>query len=215
MQSHFVIDDGYEFTIEANPTDIDELLCKHLNGLGVNRVSIGVQSLDDEKLISLDRQHDASTAFRAVDTATKYFKNVSLDLMFAAPKEHRDTWANDLLKAKNLGVQHISTYGLTIEKGTQFWNADLKNLLRKPGEAEELWMYEHAIDFLQSEGFEHYEVSNFAVPGRDARTIKCIGSYKVGGRRERVQHVRLATPGLPTTPRLGSTSAASKREDSQ
>jgi oxygen-independent coproporphyrinogen-3 oxidase len=165
----FIFDDTVEWTFEANPNNVTPELCWRLKDSGVNRLSIGVQSFDDSKLRHLDRNHSADAARRAIDTALSYFGNVSLDLIFAAPFESQDGWSGDLQAAIQSGVQHISTYGLTIEKGTRFWSFQQKSQLIKPDELIELAMYEMAIDSLSKAGYEHYEVSNFAKPGLQSR----------------------------------------------
>ncbi len=158
-----------EWTIEANPNNINQEICKHLQALGVNRLSIGVQSFNDEKLRSLDRNHDSNSSSMAIELASSFFKNISIDLIFAAPNESRTIWKDDLRRASSLPIQHLSTYGLTIEKGTQFWNASHKQTLSRPLEEDELWMYETAIEYLAQHGFDHYEVSNFSKPNHVCR----------------------------------------------
>jgi oxygen-independent coproporphyrinogen III oxidase len=156
------IEPGHEWTFEANPLDVCDALCQQLIEAGVNRLSIGVQSFDDNKLKSLDRNHCAAEAIRAIECATQRFKNVSIDLMFGAPNETIETWQSDLDQAIASGVNHVSTYGLTIEKGTRFFSLDAKSLINRPTENLELAMYELAVDRLTRADFEHYEVSNFA-----------------------------------------------------
>ncbi len=137
--------------------------------LGVTRLSLGAQSFRSEKLQQLERDHDAAAIDRAVQLARNAQMQVSLDLMFAAPGETLDEWATDVHAALELAPDHVSTYGLTFEQGTAFWNRRLRGELAQAEETLELEMYALAIDRLTAAGFEHYEVSNFAQPGRRSR----------------------------------------------
>jgi oxygen-independent coproporphyrinogen-3 oxidase len=160
---------GYEWTVEANPLDIDERMIKVLASLGVTRLSLGAQSFRPEKLKHLERDHDAAAIDRAVQFARNARMQISLDLMFAAPGETLGDWAADVDAALELKPDHISTYGLTFEQGTAFWNRRLRGELTQANEDLELEMYAHVIDRLAVAGYEHYEVSNFALPGRRSR----------------------------------------------
>ncbi len=160
---------GYEWTVEANPVDVDESMIETLTALGVTRLSLGGQSFRPEKLRLLERDHDASDIHSAVMLARRAGMQVSLDLIFAAPGETLDEWSADLDAALELAPNHISTYGFTFEEGTAFWNRRLRGELQQVDEALERDMYALAIDRLTAAGFEHYEVSNFAQPGCRSR----------------------------------------------
>lgn len=160
---------GYEFTIEANPETLDCERVDILLAAGVNRISLGVQSFDDDKLVSLDRTHDASHSLAAIALATKAFDNVSLDLIFAAPGETLVRWQQDIRTALAQGVPHVSTYGLTLEKGTSFWSRWNRRELAEVPEELQRTMFEWSVDELTANGFEHYEVSNFARPRHRCR----------------------------------------------
>lgn len=155
---------GYEYTIEANPDGFSKAHVQQLVNHGINRVSLGIQSFNDLKLRRLDRQHTVSDDFRAIELAQSHFSNLSLDLIFAAPGETLDTWHNDLQTAVELVPQHVSTYGLTFDKGTLFWNARHKGQIEEVDELVQANMYELAMDHLRGAGYEHYEISNFALP---------------------------------------------------
>lgn len=165
----FVLQPGGEFSVEANPSDITAEKVEILAAAGVNRISLGAQSFQREKLQRLERDHDAQTVFRAVEVAKKHIPNISLDLIFAAPTETNDRWRDDLSKAISLKPRHISTYGLTIEKGTSFYSRVEKQTLATVDEATQEAMYLSAIDQLTAAGYEHYEVSNFAKKGARCR----------------------------------------------
>lgn len=161
--------DGYEWTVEANPADIDEARIETLATSGVTRLSLGGQSFRLEKLRLLERDHDSADIGRAVELVRRADMYVSLDLIFAVPGETLDQWTADLDAAIALSPHHVSIYGLTFEQGTQFWNRRLRGELVQADESLELEMYALAIDLLAAAGFEHYEVSNFARPSYRSR----------------------------------------------
>jgi oxygen-independent coproporphyrinogen-3 oxidase len=133
-----------------------------LAAFGVNRVSIGVQSFQPNALAALDRRHMPEHIPQAVEAVRKHIPVVSFDLIFGAPGSTLAGWVADLNAALAFGPQHISTYGLTYEKGTPLWKQRLRGALVPVPEDDELAMYEHAMDRLTEAGFEHYEISNFA-----------------------------------------------------
>lgn len=157
--------DNYELTIEANPIDLTPEMIDLLADLGVNRLSIGGQSFDATKLERLERDHSPARLTAAIQDAKQRLLAVSVDLIFGAPGEQMAGWLRDLATLIDLGPQHISTYGLTFEKGTMFWSRRERGELQSLGEDAEGEMYEAAIDRLTAAGYEHYEVSNFAIPG--------------------------------------------------
>ena len=148
-----------EITVELNPESTDLKLLSALYNLGVNRLSIGVQSFAEDILRNIGRLHSVKkakdTVFLAQDTD---FDNISIDLIYGLPEQNMRLWENDLKEAKSLGVEHISLYGLKIEENTPFFNAPPKRL---PNEDIQADMYERAVSFLAPE-FELYEISNFA-----------------------------------------------------
>ena len=160
---------GAEASVEANPADLDAgkaaLLAEH----GITRISLGAQSFYPDKLRLLERDHDPDDIRRSFALARSHFASVSLDLIFGAPGETLASWLADLDAALALAPDHISTYGLTYERGTTFWGRRSKGHLVQLDESLERSMFEAAIDRLSSAGFEHYEVSNFAQPGRRCR----------------------------------------------
>jgi oxygen-independent coproporphyrinogen-3 oxidase len=160
---------GGEWSMEANPLDIAPESLKHWHALGVRRVSIGGQSFQPEKLQCLERDHTPKQLLQSIDDALAIMDSVSLDLIFAAPEETLDGWRSDLNAAIASGVQHLSTYGLTFEKGARFWADREFQRLTPVSEETELQMYLAAIDTLTAAGWEHYEISNFAKPGYRCR----------------------------------------------
>ncbi len=161
--------DGYEWTVEANPGDLDSERVDVLAQQGVNRISLGAQSFQDAKLRLLERDHVADDIAHTVELVTQAGMQVSIDLIFAVPGETSADWHEDLRQALALSPDHVSTYGLTFEKGTPFYSRLLKSELTSVPEELEREMYLSAIDQLTASGFEHYEVSNFAKPGCRSR----------------------------------------------
>lgn len=158
---------GGEWSIEANPQDVDEGLCDLLRNQGINRVSLGGQSFDKGKLKTLGRDHTGDQLAKSVDIATQWFDEVSVDLIFGVPGEDMQVWKSDLKAATSRSVSHLSTYGLTYEKGAQYWSQLQKGQIEAVAEETELEMYLYAIETLTKQGMNHYEVSNFANPGSE------------------------------------------------
>jgi oxygen-independent coproporphyrinogen-3 oxidase len=158
-----------EYSIESTPESIDDEKAATLAAFGVNRVSVGVQSFRPHLLRALDRRHGVEHIPRAVAAVRRHVPNLSLDLIFAAPGATPADWAADLDAALTFAPDHLSTYGLTYEKGTPLWKQRDRGEVAALGEDAELAMYEHAIDHLTAAGFEHYEISNFARPGQRCR----------------------------------------------
>ena len=160
---------GCEWTVEANPADVEPAYLDLLCELGVTRLSLGGQSFRDNKLELLERDHRASDVVNLARHAKAGGLQIALDLIFAAPGETLNDWADDVRQALALDVDHVSTYGLTFEKGTQFWSRRRRGALVEVDEALQREMYELVIDELSGAGFEHYEVSNFARAGCRSR----------------------------------------------
>jgi oxygen-independent coproporphyrinogen-3 oxidase len=160
---------GNEFSVESTPDSLDDERCRALAAGGVTRVSVGVQSFRPHLLAALDRRHRLEHIPRAVEAARKHIPHLSLDLIFAAPGATPADWDADLADALRYAPDHISTYGLTYEKGTPLWKQRSRGQVVPVTEDDELAMYDRGIAALTAAGFEHYEVSNFARPGRRCR----------------------------------------------
>lgn len=157
---------GIEFSVEANPESVTEDKLKLFLDGGVNRISIGLQSFSASKLTRLGRIHTASQGIKAVEISLKAgFKNINVDLMFGVGNETLRVWELDLEKAVKLPVKHISCYGLTYEKNTVLFSARKRGKIPVLDEETVAKMYSLSLDYLPSNGFEHYEVSNFAAKG--------------------------------------------------
>lgn len=156
-----------EITIEINPETVNPVYLQKLNSVGFNRISIGVQSLDNNILKSIGRIHDASTALQTIIAAQKAgFKNISTDFIYGLPEQTLDSFVKDLIQVVDLGIKHISLYGLKIEEGCYFYQNMPSNL---PDDDMQADMYLAAIETLEKRGFSHYEISNFAIPSFESR----------------------------------------------
>ena len=157
-----------EITIECNPDDVTDEFVSTLSQLPVNRISMGAQTFSDERLRFLHRRHNAHQVVEAVGRLRKAgFRNISIDLMFGFPGETLDDWQRDIDKALALGVEHISAYSLMVEEGTPLYrmmNQTSQSTHLRPLEEEtERKMYEMLIERLTAAGYDHYEISNFAL----------------------------------------------------
>lgn len=169
VRQWFPLAEGGEFSVEANPIDIDAERVAVLRDFGVNRISLGAQSFAAAKLRVLERDHTAEHIACAFSLLRPVVRSVSLDLIFGAPGETLEGWKADVDAAMALEPDHLSVYGLTFERGTTFWSRRSHGDLTQIDETIEATMYETAIDRLSGAGYEHYEVSNFAKSGHRCR----------------------------------------------
>ncbi|BBW95539.1 radical SAM family heme chaperone HemW [Geobacillus sp. FSL W8-0032] len=171
IHRHFQFDRSTaEFTVEANPDGLTSEKLAILRAAGVNRLSIGVQTFDPELLCAIGRTHRREDVVRAVEMAREAgFVNISVDLMYGLPGQTLALFLADLEAALSLEVAHLSVYSLMVEPKTMFYNEWRKGRLRLPGEEAEAEMYEAAMDRLPAGGYRQYEISNYALPGRESR----------------------------------------------
>lgn len=164
----FNFDKNAEITVEVNPDSVDFDFLQGLKKLGVNRLSIGSQTFDDEILKIIGRRHNSNQIVKAVENAKKAaFDNISLDFIYGLPTQTIEGFKNDLKKAVEIGVQHISLYGLKVEEGCYFYsNPPTQTLPDLDVQAD---MYLKAVEILTKNGFEHYEISNFSLNGFNSR----------------------------------------------
>jgi oxygen-independent coproporphyrinogen-3 oxidase len=159
-----------ELTLEANPGDITPEKVRAWREMGINRLSIGIQSFNNELLTLIGRRHTADEARQAVAIAQEAgFDNISIDLMYALPSQTMQQWQEDVAEALQLGVQHISCYGLIYEEGTVLMTLLEHGVVEAVDEEIEMQMYDYLVGQLTANGFIHYEVSNFALPGRESK----------------------------------------------
>lgn len=166
----FSVRSDCEFTVEVNPDDVSRELVRCLVGLGVNRVSMGVQTFSDDRLRFLRRRHSSQQALQAVCACMENgIENVSIDLMFGFPDESLADWESDLDKALTLGVKHISAYSLMYEEGTPMTRMLEEGNFSEIDDELSALMYQMLLDKTATAGFEHYEISNFCKPGYHSR----------------------------------------------
>ncbi|QYF87070.1 radical SAM family heme chaperone HemW [Brevundimonas sp. PAMC22021] len=168
-----------EITLEANPTDAEAGRFAELAAAGVNRLSMGVQALDDASLRFLGRNHSAGEAIRAVETARRAFPRLSIDLIYARPDQTVTAWTAELTQALDLGFEHVSPYQLTVEPETAFGRALRRGALIPPDEDQAAALYETTQEVLSAAGFEAYEVSNHA-RGLAARSAHNLHVWRGG-----------------------------------
>ena len=166
----FNIRSGAEITMECNPNDITPQFIQTLSRLPVNRVSMGVQTFSDSRLKLIHRRHNTQEVYNAVKSLRAIgLRNISIDLMFGFPGETLDDWLTDIEKALSLNVEHISAYSLMYEEGTLLNKMLEQGKIKEIDEETSLAMYNALTEQLTSNGYEHYEISNFALPGYRSR----------------------------------------------
>ena len=159
-----------EVTIECNPDDVTAEYASALPQLGINRVSMGAQTFNDQRLRFLNRRHTSAQVPQAVERLRQAgIANISIDLMYGFPQESLADWEQDIDDALALGVEHISAYCLMYEEGTPLYRQLQQGLIHEVDEETERLMYELLMDKLSAAGYEHYEISNFAKPGYRSR----------------------------------------------
>ncbi|MGE5653862.1 MAG: radical SAM family heme chaperone HemW [Bacillota bacterium] len=170
LQDRFRLTPNVEWTVEANPKTLSLEKLQTLRAMGVNRLSLGVQAMDDRLLRAIGRVHsvdDVAEQVRLVRAAG--FANLSLDLIYGLPEQSLADWERTLEAALRLEPEHISAYGLKVEDDTPFAAAQAAGTLELPGEDHEVAMYRLCQSVLLAAGFEQYEISNFALPGRECQ----------------------------------------------
>lgn len=165
----FGLQDDAEITLEANPTSVESDKFRAFAEAGVNRVSLGVQSLDDAALRFLGREHSAAEALAAVDVAHRWFDRSSFDLIYARAGQTPESWERELKSALQHAGGHISLYQLTIEPGTRFHAMRQAGQLPVLADGRQAALYDQTVDILTGHGFDAYEISNFAKPGETCR----------------------------------------------
>ena len=166
----YLVIDNPEITLECNPDDVDRDYLKKLRDTGINRLSLGTQSFSDQELFFLGRRHDASQNHSTLEQALAAgFENISIDLIYGLPGSTPEAWQQNLDQAFAYPIKHLSAYHLTIEPDTPFGDKKEKGELQELDEATSLRQFEMLIDHARRHGMEHYELSNFALPGYRSR----------------------------------------------
>lgn len=159
-----------EFTIEVNPDDVTYDYIKECISLGINRVSMGIQSFVDEELKIINRRHDSSQAIKAIETIKSAgISNISIDLIYGLPLQTIESWIYSIQKAIEMNVPHISCYNLSYEEGTALYRMREKGEIKECDEDSCIEMYDILVKMLADTDFEHYEISNFAKRGYYSR----------------------------------------------
>lgn len=170
MNRNYRVMPDLEFTVEANPDDISPEWLEAMSRIGVNRISMGVQTFHDGHLKLLRRRHNSERAIQAVHLCQKHgFRNISIDLIYGLPEQTLEEWKADVAQAIALNVQHLSAYALIYEENTALWRMREQNKVQEADEELSLSMFEYLITELKNNGFEHYEISNFGLPGFHSR----------------------------------------------
>ena len=166
IHKQFNIDKNREITLEANPDDLSKDYLKSIKNLGLNRLSVGIQSFSDSDLQLMKRKHTVNQSISSVKCAQDIgFNNISIDLIYGLPDLSLENWEKNINKALNLNIQHISAYHLTIEPNTLFHKYYKSQKLNLPNEDESLDQFRLLKEKTAEKGFLHYEISNFAVDG--------------------------------------------------
>lgn len=168
IQKHFKVANDLEVTLEANPTSVEAEKFKAFRAAGVNRVSIGVQALNDKDLKFLGRTHSVKNAVQAIETARENFQRFSFDLIYARPEQTLKDWKSELIQALEYTGGHLSLYQLTIERNTPFYMSEARGEFKMPKEELAADFYNLTQDVLEENGLAAYEVSNHARPGQES-----------------------------------------------
>lgn len=169
IHTHWPIDPQIEITLEANPTSVEQSKFAALKAAGINRVSLGIQSLDPVSLKFLGRQHSTSEALQAMEAAQRTFDNFSFDLIYTRPGQTLETWQQELDQALAFGPKHLSLYQLTIEEGTPFYLAWHRGDFQMPDEDTSASLFEFTNAYMGNQDLPAYEISNYARPGFECR----------------------------------------------
>ncbi len=173
----WAVDRDVEITMEANPTSVEAEKFKGFRAAGINRVSLGIQSLDDAQLKFLGRKHNVKEALQTVEIARKTFDRYSFDLIYARPKQTLAEWEAELREAVKHANGHLSLYQLTIERSTPFYMDHARSKFTMPGQEMAADFYNLTQDILEAAGMPAYEVSNHAGPGHQSRHNRVYWEY--------------------------------------
>ena len=179
VKENYTVTDEAEITMETNPGTVDKIKLDRFKQIGINRISIGIQSFDNDDLKFLTRIHDKETAFRTVLEANEVgYDNISVDLIFNLTKQTKAKWKYNLQTAVDLPIKHISAYSLILERGTILNKMVLDGKVTIQDEDYDAELYEITIDLLSENGFYQYEVSNFTKPGYECRHNNAYWRYR-------------------------------------
>ncbi len=177
IKNHYTIYENAEITIEANPDDLSEDYLIELSRIGINRLSIGIQSFFEDDLLMMNRAHNATEAKKCLAMATQYFENISIDLIYGIPNMSNQKWKQNIATALSFGINHISSYALTVEPKTALKKLIETGKIAEPKEEIAAEHFEILVETLEKNGFIHYELSNF---GKENYFSKNNSSYWLG-----------------------------------
>ena len=166
LRKNFLINENAEITLETNPGTVSKAKLKEFRKIGINRLSVGIQSFNEEELKFLTRIHNAHTAIETVENASSVgFENINVDLIFNLPGQSEEKWLFNLEQAIKLPIKHVSAYSLILERGTILNKMVLDGKVKMQDDDYDADLYETTLNFFEQNGFNQYEVSNFAKPG--------------------------------------------------
>lgn len=179
LKANYSISEDVEITMETNPGTVDKKKLRSFREIGINRISIGIQSFDEYELKFLTRIHDKKTAIKTVNNAKEAgFDNISVDLIFNLPGQTKEKWKRNLGTALTLPIKHLSAYSLILERGTILNKMVLDKKVIMQDDDYDADLYEMTIDFMEDKGFLQYEVSNFTKAGYECRHNNAYWRYK-------------------------------------
>ena len=166
IQNYFPISETAEITFECNPDDLNKEYLQDLFSLGINRLSIGIQSFFDDDLVTLNRRHNCQEAQNCIQLAQQVgFTNITIDLIYGLPNQTLERWKQNLEIVSQLNIQHLSAYALTVEKSTALHKFVNTGKIKIPQDEQVISHFEYLVEWSQKQGFEQYEISNFARNG--------------------------------------------------
>lgn len=179
LRKNFLVSKNVEITLETNPGTVERKKLNEFLSIGINRISIGIQSFNNDELKFLTRIHNSETAVNTVETAAEAgFKNISIDLIFNLPNQTKTLWKKNLEQAVKLPITHISAYSLILEQGTILNKMVLDGKVKMQDNDHDADLYEFTMEFFANNNFTQYEVSNFCLPGYECEHNNAYWRYK-------------------------------------
>ncbi len=169
IHKNYSVAPNAEITLEANPDDVSEKNLLAWKSIGINRISLGIQSFVEEELVWMNRSHNASQALKSVELIQEYFNNYSVDLIFGSPILTKELWIKNIHQALTFQPPHLSCYALTIEEKTVFGNWLVNKKMDAINQEQQAEQFEILMHELESHGYHHYEISNYAKPGFESK----------------------------------------------
>ena len=169
IAKHFDLSADAEISLEANPDDLSEEKTAAFSNVGINRLSIGTQTFDEQLLTFLNRAHNSTEALKSIEFAKKHFQNISIDLIYGIHNQSMEIFENDLRQLLQFEPEHISAYSLTIEGNNAFAKWKAKGILKEEDDELAITHFQHLLSRLEKAGYEQYEISNFCKPGKESK----------------------------------------------